>query len=713
MALITNNISGSSAGSWRLGLTGTVAIANPGVNSFPAMPGNDVSFFVSGAIGGKAAGSQTVSVFGGDAVISGSLTVGTGSITITSNEVQFLGGAARIFSGSGGLTFSDSTGTKTLSSLSTGGGGGSGGPFTEASNVAAFTTSSIAIGYGAAATGIGSNVFFYVSGSSDGLKDSVFGGNVVVSGALNAIGNITGSNALVSGDLAVNGGDLTSTAGTFNLLNSITTLNVGTSATSVKIGGTGTTTSIFGNLYVSGTVVSVDSTNLKVSDPIVLLGSGSAGPSAKSAIAFASGSTVSASSLIFGAGVGSDVLAAARQDVQDGNLAQASLSFTNLVPVRASSFQVGGGTAVVTSSDGLVLNVGGTSTTTLSGSTVVLDTNAATNFTRNGARVGQLIGTDGTEFKLAAVTTLGVATNLILTGSGIDLSANTQGINLNFAGTGRGTISYASNTLQVGTLTGVALTLSGTNGFNLVHGTAGATFIKDQGSPGYLVVEGDGNDARLKATADLVLRADGNDIKFNNAAQTVLTLTTAGNNANLQGASNQQVNIGAVGSGGMTVSGSTVIANAGAGGFIFQKNGDAELLVNAVGSTTTVSGSASQNITLASGLGTTTLVMSGSAVELNASVLSGVTFKKDGTAFAVAGQTVDGITGLFPNSDSGASLGSPQRRWANVYTGDLHLRNDRGDYTLIEEEDFLSIRFNKSGKRYKFLLEPVPELDEK
>lgn len=67
---------------------------------------------------------------------------------------------------------------------------------------------------------------------------------------------------------------------------------------------------------------------------------------------------------------------------------------------------------------------------------------------------------------------------------------------------------------------------------------------------------------------------------------------------------------------------------------------------------------------------------------------------------------------ILPDQDVFYTLGSETKRWAHVYTGDLHLRNERGDYTLIEEEEFLSIRFNKTGKRYKFLLEPVPELDE-
>ena len=67
---------------------------------------------------------------------------------------------------------------------------------------------------------------------------------------------------------------------------------------------------------------------------------------------------------------------------------------------------------------------------------------------------------------------------------------------------------------------------------------------------------------------------------------------------------------------------------------------------------------------------------------------------------------------ILPDGDRTRNLGAPNLRWANVYTGDLHLRNERGDYTLIEEEDCLTIRFNKTGKRYRFVLERAPELDE-
>lgn len=67
---------------------------------------------------------------------------------------------------------------------------------------------------------------------------------------------------------------------------------------------------------------------------------------------------------------------------------------------------------------------------------------------------------------------------------------------------------------------------------------------------------------------------------------------------------------------------------------------------------------------------------------------------------------------IIPDGNRTRNLGSDTARFANIFTGDLHLRNERGDYTLIEEEDCLTIRFNKNGKRYRFLLERAPEFDE-
>lgn len=62
---------------------------------------------------------------------------------------------------------------------------------------------------------------------------------------------------------------------------------------------------------------------------------------------------------------------------------------------------------------------------------------------------------------------------------------------------------------------------------------------------------------------------------------------------------------------------------------------------------------------------------------------------------------------LLPDADNTRDLGSTGLRWANIYTGDLHLANDRGDWTMIEEEDFLSLRNNKTGKVFKLVMEEV------
>lgn len=64
---------------------------------------------------------------------------------------------------------------------------------------------------------------------------------------------------------------------------------------------------------------------------------------------------------------------------------------------------------------------------------------------------------------------------------------------------------------------------------------------------------------------------------------------------------------------------------------------------------------------------------------------------------------------ILPSDDSGHDLGSTTKRWANVYTGDLHLANERGNWTVIEEEDYLTIRNNKTGKRFKLLMQEIGE----
>lgn len=73
---------------------------------------------------------------------------------------------------------------------------------------------------------------------------------------------------------------------------------------------------------------------------------------------------------------------------------------------------------------------------------------------------------------------------------------------------------------------------------------------------------------------------------------------------------------------------------------------------------------------------------------------------------------------LLPVADVTYDLGSAQFQWRDVYTGDLHLSNEKlekgndvdgtkGNWTIQEGEDDLYLINNKNGKKYKFNLTEV------
>jgi hypothetical protein len=75
-------------------------------------------------------------------------------------------------------------------------------------------------------------------------------------------------------DLNVDGGDITTNATTFNLLNTnATTLNVGGAATTLNMGNASGTVNIAGNLTVNGTTTTINSTTVSVDDKNIELGS--------------------------------------------------------------------------------------------------------------------------------------------------------------------------------------------------------------------------------------------------------------------------------------------------------------------------------------------------------------------------------------------------------------------------------------------------------
>lgn len=114
-----------------------------------------------------------------------------------------------------------------------------------------------------------------------GTGTSSVADSLSVGGTLSVTGDADAQNVVARGDVAVNGGDLTTTAATASVFNSnATTLNVGGDATAVNIGAsTGDTTVnnnliVAGNLTVQGSTTSVNSTTTTINDPIITLGDG-------------------------------------------------------------------------------------------------------------------------------------------------------------------------------------------------------------------------------------------------------------------------------------------------------------------------------------------------------------------------------------------------------------------------------------------------------
>ena len=75
------------------------------------------------------------------------------------------------------------------------------------------------------------------------------------------------------------------------------------------------------------------------------------------------------------------------------------------------------------------------------------------------------------------------------------------------------------------------------------------------------------------------------------------------------------------------------------------------------------------------------------------------------------------VNGHFtPEADNTYDLGTSSLRWRDIYTGDLNLSNEGrtndvdgtwGNYTIQEGENDLFLINNRTGKKYKFLLQEV------
>lgn len=155
------------------------------------------------------------------------------------------------------------------------------GAYNQALRFEAFTTGSHQL--------TGGILFSYSGSNRPDLKISASNGATLVgintanpTNTLEVGGGITAVNITASGDLAVNGGDITTNQTTFNLVNATaTTLNIGGAGSTINIGDTSGTTTVRNNLVVGGDLrvdgntTIINTENVLVEDKFVILASGS------------------------------------------------------------------------------------------------------------------------------------------------------------------------------------------------------------------------------------------------------------------------------------------------------------------------------------------------------------------------------------------------------------------------------------------------------
>lgn len=261
MALV-GTISGSN-GTSNTAVTGTLVIANTS-SGFPQIPSDSVLYVDGRAVStsdivssGSFRSMNSVGSEGGELFLN---KAATGTSINTGVTFDVYGDRLRVFetggSNRGGYwditALANGVGTNLAAASASPGGSDSYVQFNDASSFGGQpdfrydkSTSTVSA----------ANLF--VTGSGNSLVTS---GNIIVkdaAGLSNVIitptGDITGSNLRLTGDVAVVGGDITSTTSPFNLVNGgIATVNFAGGASSVNIGAASSVTALAGDLNIGG-----------------------------------------------------------------------------------------------------------------------------------------------------------------------------------------------------------------------------------------------------------------------------------------------------------------------------------------------------------------------------------------------------------------------------------------------------------------------------
>lgn len=372
----------------------------------------------------------------------------------------------------------------------------------------------------------------------------------------------------------------------------------------------------------------------------------------------------------------------------------------------------------------------------------VLTTGAGLSSTDGGSGGNYTLAIDNSIVATVSGTTFTGATkhNAGLSGSLTRLTDNTSAF---IAGTGISIVSSSNGAVTISTLGSggdvIGPSLATDNGIARFDTTTGKliqsssitiTDTDDMTIPGQLLTTGE---ATFISPVDMQ-----SDLVVSGSAEVQVDLTTLGNSTTLGDSfvtNNSTVGASLYVSGSAEVAGSllllsdafvstdiSVLGDAGVEGNVYTSvvtasmgfSGSLTRLSNGAsylvaGTNVTITSASNGAVTIsASGGGTpagsNTEIQFNNAGSFGAS--ANLNFNSSTNTLSLTGSF--GIQGsIIPNSDSAYTLGTADKRWAHVYTGDLHLRNDRGDWTIIEEKDYLCVVNNITGKKYKMMLQPL------
>jgi hypothetical protein len=405
-----------------------------------------------------------------------------------------------------------------------------------------------------------------------------------------------------------------------------------------------------------------------------------------------------------------------------------------------------GASESVVSAQSLNLSVGGTATTRLSGSTVNINHGAAQiNFQRHGVTFAEFSSGSGDITSLVASAGkqfyIGGTGLTKLSGSLLLISAGSQGVGIERDNSQFLTLASGSgDSASISAFSGKSLELISNSRVRISGSSVQIT--------GSLISPSITGSLRNTAGGLDFITGSGVTVNYNSSGQWELTASGGGG---APAGSNTQVQFNAdgafaatsgltfaTGSSSLTISGDLAV-NGGditttqSTATIFPTN-VSSLSLAGVASTVSVAGSSSSTaFTLnvaANRTGNSTLNLStgatstGNTKNVNigqggdpgstTNIRLGTTDTAGSSNIFMSGSVyITGSVGMkgsiIPDAHNTYTLGTEAIRWAHIYTGDLHLRNERGDWTVIEENDFLRIVNNKTGKNYKMMMQLIDD----